>query len=100
MKKRYETLLIILLLIGVIFLLKDVDFLEVLALLKEMKVLFLILSISSISVSFLLWNQRWKVTLSVIRKVGYFFLFEGNFELFSEEYVGPEMPMMEIGGFR
>lgn len=74
MKKRYSISLTIIILALLVFTLKDINLLEVLALLRKINLLFIALAIVSYVCMFLLWNVRFQYLLKDYVKSDFFFL--------------------------
>jgi uncharacterized protein (TIRG00374 family) len=76
MKKGYGFLLIAIVLVLLGYFLRDIDFQEVYTLFWEGNVLFFSIAFLCTSASFLVWNLRWKSTLSGFVNPNYWFLLQ------------------------
>jgi len=97
MKKRYGVLLTLIVIILMIFVLKDINFIEVLNLLKEIILFWFWFAFLSIALMFVLWTLRFKNTLRGLTKQGTgFFYFLAVF--MSGVFVNTITPGSNVGG--
>ncbi|MBU0466834.1 MAG: flippase-like domain-containing protein [Nanoarchaeota archaeon] len=95
MRKRIGIPLIIIILALLFYTLKDINFLEVYSLLKQINPLYLILAILSYLCYFLIWNARWQHTMKGFVNARYFSLLR---ILFAGVFVNTITPGTGIGG--
>lgn len=74
MKKRFGFLISLVVLALLVYVLKDVDFVEAYGLLLRADLFYLILAVAALGGSFLVWNLRWKVSLRSVVDADYFSL--------------------------
>ena len=75
MKKRFGILLTLIILILLVYVLKDLNPNEILSLLKQSSPIYLALAFLSVSISFLFWNLRFQNTIrGFVRETNFFFL--------------------------
>lgn len=75
MKKRFWILIAIVILILLVYILKNIDFYEVYNLLKKINLFYFGLAFFSCLISFLLWNLRFQYSLHKLVKGSYWFMF-------------------------
>lgn len=74
MKKKFEILLIIMVTLLFLFILKDINFLEVYYLINNLNLFYFTLAFLSCLVTFLLWNIRWQNTLKELIDANYWYI--------------------------
>src|SRR3989338_11478116 len=75
MKKRFGILLTLIILILLVYVLKDLNPNEILSLLKQSSPVYFALAFLSVSISFLFWNLRFQNTIrGFVRETNFFFL--------------------------
>ncbi|MBU1103336.1 MAG: flippase-like domain-containing protein [Nanoarchaeota archaeon] len=95
MKKRISIPLTIIIIVLLFITLKDIDFIEVYNLLKQIKPAYFILAILSYFAYFLIWNIRWRHTMHGFVKTKFFSLFQ---VLLAGVFVNTITPGTGIGG--
>ncbi len=95
MKKRYSFLLILLIVALLIYVVKDINFLELYALFKKINLFYLGLAFLTCFWGFLLWNFRLRYVLKSLTEVNYWFLFK---VLLAGTFVSVITPGAKFGG--
>lgn len=95
MKKRIGIWITIVILIALIFILKDIKLKEIYFLLKEINLFYFMLAFLSCLVALLLWNIRWQNSLKVLVNGHFWFLFE---VLLAGIFVNTITPGASVGG--
>jgi glycosyltransferase 2 family protein len=97
MKKRYSILLNLVVIGLMIFVLKDINFTEVLSLLKQINLFWFGAAFVSLGLMFVLWNFRFRNTLSGMLgpKKDFFYFFK---VLFSGIFINTITPGSNVGG--
>jgi len=95
MKRELEILLIVIVSLLFLFILKDIDFLEVYYLINNLSLFYFTLAFLSCLVTFLLWNIRWKNTLEKLIDSNYWYLL---IVLFAGVFINTITPGASTGG--
>jgi glycosyltransferase 2 family protein len=95
MKKRYNLFFGAILILLLFYLLKDIDFGEILKLLGKTNTFWIILSFAAFGFSFLLWNIRFRNSLGKLSNESFWFLL---IVLFSGIFVNTITPGSNVGG--
>jgi len=95
MKRELEILLIVIVSLLFLFILKDIDFLEVYYLINNLSLFYFTLAFLSCLITFLLWNIRWKNTLKELIDANYWYIL---IILFAGVFINTITPGASTGG--
>lgn len=95
MGKKFGVILAAIIIALLFFTLKDIDFLEVYLLLKQIKVAYFIFAVVSYFIFLLIWNIRWKYTMKGFINAEFFHLLK---VLFAGTFLNTVTPGTGIGG--